>query len=88
MKPRGLLAAVIVLAALGGVLYWSNRKQKADAAKPPADTTTKILSIPDDQFKEVKIKKTGAETIVLRQRRGWQVADRRTQAAARRSGCG
>ena len=25
MKPRGLLAAVIVLAALGGALYWSNR---------------------------------------------------------------
>jgi hypothetical protein len=67
MKPRGLLAAVIVLAALGGVLYWSNRKQKADAAKPAADTTatTKILSIPEDQIKEISLKKTGAEPIVL-----------------------
>lgn len=66
MKPRGLLAAVIILAALGGVLYWSNRKQKADAAKPATDTaTTKILSIPEDQIKEVTIKKTGAETTVL-----------------------
>src|ERR1700691_4194908 len=68
MKPRGLLAAVIVLAALGGLLYWSNRKQKADAAKPAADATatTKILAIPEDQIKEVRIKKTGAETTVLR----------------------
>jgi len=65
MKPQGLLAAVIVLAVLGGALYWSNRKQKADAAKPSTDTVTKILSIPDDQIKEIKIKKTGADTTVL-----------------------
>jgi hypothetical protein len=67
MKPRGLLAAVIVLAALGGVLYWSNRKQKADAAKPATDTaTTKILNIPEDQIKEIALKKAGAETTLLR----------------------
>jgi hypothetical protein len=77
MKPRGLLAAVIVLAALGGALYWSNRKQKADAAKPVADTTTKILSIPEDQIKEVTVKKTGAETMVLRRADDgkWQIAE-------------
>jgi ribosomal protein L12E/L44/L45/RPP1/RPP2 len=77
MKPRGLLAAVIVLAALGGALYWSNRKQKADAAKPAIDTTTKILSIPEDQIKEVRLKKTGAETTVLRKGDDgkWQIAE-------------
>src|ERR1035438_1316814 len=79
MKPRGLLAAVIVLAALGGALYWSNRKQKAEAAKPATDTTTttKILSIPEDQIKEVTLKKTGAETTVLRKGDDgkWQLAE-------------
>jgi Domain of unknown function (DUF4340) len=78
MKPRGLLAAVIVLAALGGALYWSNRKQKADAAKPATDTaTTKILSIPEDQIKEISLKKTGAETTVLRKGDDgkWQIAE-------------
>ncbi len=65
MKPRGLLAAVIVLAALGGVLFWSNRKQKAEAAKPSTDTTPKILSIPEDQIKEVTLKKTGGNATVL-----------------------
>lgn len=76
MKPRGLLAAVIVLAALGGALYWSNRKQKAEAAKLATDTTTKILSIPEDQIKEVTLKKTGAETTVLRKGDDgkWQLA--------------
>jgi hypothetical protein len=78
MKPRGLLAAVIVLAALGGALYWSNRKQKADAAKPATDTRhPKILSIPEDQIKEVRLKKTGAETTVLRKGDDgkWQIAE-------------
>jgi hypothetical protein len=66
MKPRGLLAAVIVLAALGGALYWSNRKQKADAAKPATETaTTKILNIPEDQIQQVTLKKTGGDTTVL-----------------------
>jgi len=76
MKPRGLLAAVIVLAALGGALYWSNRKQKAEAAKPATDTATKILSVPEDQIKEVTLKKTGAEPTVLRKGADgkWQIA--------------
>jgi len=85
MKPRGLLAAVIVLAALGGLLWWSNRKQKADAAKPASDTaaTTKILSIPEDQIKEVTLKKTGAETTVLRMGDDgkWQLTEPKPQRA-------
>jgi hypothetical protein len=85
MKPRGLLAAVIVLAALGGALYWSNRKQKADAAKPATDAaaTTKILAIPEDQIKEVRLKKTGAETTVLRKGGDgkWQIAEPRPVGA-------
>jgi hypothetical protein len=84
MKPRGLLAALIVLVALGGALYWSNRKQKADAAKPATDTaSTKILSIPEDQIKEVSIKKTGAETTVLRKGDDgkWQIAEPKPQRA-------
>ena len=77
MKVRGLLVALIVLAALGGALYWSNRKQKADAAKPAADTSPKILTIPQDQIKEVKLKKTGGDTTVLRKGDDgkWQIVE-------------
>jgi len=64
---------------LGGALYWSNRKQKADAAKPATDTaaTTKILSIPEDQVKEVRLKKAGADATVLRKGDDgkWQIAE-------------
>ncbi|MGA2133090.1 MAG: DUF4340 domain-containing protein [Bryobacteraceae bacterium] len=67
MKARGLLAAVIVLAALAGGLYWSNRKQKAEAAKPTTttDASPKILGIPEDQVQQVTIKKAGADALVL-----------------------
>jgi hypothetical protein len=65
IKLRGLLIALVLLAVLGGLTYWSNRKKTADAAKP-SDTASKVLTIPDDQIREIKVQKTGAETLVLR----------------------
>ena len=74
MKFRGLLAAVVVLAALGGAAWWSERKEKADAAKPPADTTPKILSIPEDQFIQVDlIKKAGVTTELSKAGGSWKI---------------
>lgn len=61
MKPKGLLIAVVLLAVLGGLVFWSNKKQAASAAKS-TDTTTKILTIPDDQFQEIHVKKLTGET--------------------------
>jgi Domain of unknown function (DUF4340) len=65
MKFRGLLVAVAVLAVLAGLSYWSNKKKAAADAKPPADASPKILTIPDDQFKQIKVAKTGGDTTVL-----------------------
>jgi hypothetical protein len=62
MKPKGLLIGVALLAVLGGLIWWSNKKQ---AAKP-IDTTVKILSIPEDQFQQIRIKKLTGEVIELR----------------------
>jgi hypothetical protein len=83
MKTRGLLAAVVVLAALAGGIYWSNYKQKTEAAKPATDAAPKILTIPEDQIKEVRLKKTGADTIVLRKGDDgkWQIAEPQPQRA-------
>jgi hypothetical protein len=61
MKPKGLLIAVVLLAGLSGLVWWSNKKQ-ADV-KPAADTTVKILTIPDDQFQDIRIK-TVADTVI------------------------
>jgi len=55
MKPKGLLIAVAVLAVLAGLTWWSNKKQAA--ASKTTDTSTKILSIPNDQIQDVVLKK-------------------------------
>ena len=74
MKPKGLLIAVVLLAVLGGVVWWSNKKEAAATDKKGTDTSTKILSIPDDQFQEIQIKKVSGETETLVRENGkWQL---------------
>ena len=74
MKPKGLLVATVLLAVLGGVVWWSNRKE-ASASKT-TDTSTKILSIPEDQFQEIRIKKLTGEVINLRRDNSkWQITE-------------
>src|SRR5476649_922999 len=75
MKAKGLPIAAVLLAMLGGATWWSNKKQAA-AGKAPLDTSTKVLSIPDDQFQEIKIKKLTGETLRLRRENGkWQMLE-------------
>jgi hypothetical protein len=73
MKPKGLLIAVVLLAVLGGITWWSNKKE-ADKAKTPTDTSVKLLSIPDDQFQEIKIQKVTGEVLALKRENGkWRM---------------
>ena len=65
MKFRGLLTAAALFVVLAGLAYWSNKKKATADAKPPADAAPKLLSIPDDQFKQIKVAKTGGDTTVL-----------------------
>ena len=58
MKPTGLLIAVALLAVIGGGIWYSNKKQATSStAKSPTDTSSKLLTIPADQFQEIRIKK-------------------------------
>jgi ribosomal protein L12E/L44/L45/RPP1/RPP2 len=76
MKPTGLLIAVAVLAVLGGGIWWSNKKQAATPAKSATDTTTKLLTIPDDQFQEIRITKLTGEVEDLKRENGkWQIVE-------------
>ncbi len=81
MKPNGLLIAVAVLAILGGAIWWSNKKQAATPAKSATDTSSKLLTIPADQFQEVRIKKVG-ETQDLKLIDGkWRIAEPKPMSA-------
>ena len=72
-NPKGLIAAVCILAALGGYAWWSNKHPAADTSSttPPAP---KILTLASDQIQSIHLTKTGNDPIVL-QRSGdnWQV---------------
>src|SRR5579864_5584978 len=82
MKFRGLVSAAVLLAALGVAVWWSQKRDKAEASKPPADAPPKILSIPEDQFKEIKlIKKAGDSTDLAKADGKWQITQPKPLAA-------
>ncbi len=74
MKSKGLLTASFLLLVLSAVIWWSNRKA-ATADKAPVETSTvKLLNLPEDQIRNVEIRKRSGEMINL-QRDGslWQI---------------
>ncbi len=72
MKPTGLTVAVGLLAVLGGLVWWSNKHQAA--AGSTTDKTTKLLTIPEDQFREIRVKKVTGEVIDLDKQDGkWKI---------------
>src|ERR1039458_9509701 len=82
MRPKGLLVAVVALALLGGLIWWSDKKQAGSPAKSATDTTTKLLTISDDQFQEIRIKKLSGEVEDLKRENGkWRLAEPKPLAA-------
>jgi hypothetical protein len=73
MNPKGLLIALGLLAVLGIGVYFSNKSQAAKEKEPAKDTTTKLLTIPDDQFQEIKIKKLTGELLDLKKDNKWRM---------------
>lgn len=76
MKPKGLLIAVVLLAVLGGAVWYSNKKEASAGDKKGTDASTKILAIPDDQFQEIQIRKVSGETEKLVREGGkWRLTE-------------
>jgi len=66
MKNSGLMIAAVVLAALSGVLYWSNRHPPSEnTAKASLDTPPKILSLKQEDISKIEIRKKGGEELDL-----------------------
>jgi Domain of unknown function (DUF4340) len=77
MKPKSLLIATIVLAALSGALYWSNHHPPTDdTAKASLDTPPKILNLKQDDITKVGIKRKGGEELGLSKNDSgkWQIS--------------
>jgi len=76
MKIRGLLIAVATLAVLGGLLWWSNRAEKAKEGQPAKDAPPKVVQIPEDQIRQIEIARKDGEPTVIRKNASnkWEMA--------------
>jgi hypothetical protein len=74
MKSKGLLTASFILLVLTGIVWWSNKKAATAEKSPVESTTTRLVSIPEDQFQEIEIKKRLGENLRLQRNDGkWQI---------------
>jgi hypothetical protein len=76
MRVRGLMIATVVMVALAAGLYFSNKQKSAEAAKPPADASPKILALTDSEVSKIDLKKKDApETVLEKNNAGkWQLS--------------
>jgi len=74
MKSRGLLTACLLLLALSAAVWWSNKKAATAEKSAVESTTTKLINIPEDQFREIEIKHRAGETVRLQRNDSkWQI---------------
>ncbi len=75
MKLGRLLIAAVLLAGLAAAVWWSNKKAAADAAKPPAETSPKVLTLKKDDVRQIEFKhREGESTIVKKNDSGkWEI---------------
>ena len=78
MKSRSLMIAAAVLAALLGLLYWSNR-HKPDESQPtsasPSEPAPVILTLKQGDVSRIELKRKGGDQIVLAKDSGgkWRI---------------
>jgi hypothetical protein len=68
MKNSGLIIAAVVLAALLGTLYWSNRHKPVEnslAPTTPAEASPKILTLNEGDVIRLELKKKASDPVVL-----------------------
>jgi Domain of unknown function (DUF4340) len=81
MNFRGLIVAVVVLATLGGVLYWSQHHKPAEeSAAVPTSTAPVILKVDPADMTELVIKQK--EPVTLKKTNGkWQIIEPKSYPA-------
>ncbi len=84
MKFRGLIIAVVVLAALGGLLYWSNhRKPSEPAAASSSPASPAILKFDSASITQLSLARKGSKPVILVRGNGdqWQITAPQSYAA-------
>jgi len=75
VKLGRLLIAAVLLAGLSAAVWWSNKTEAAKANKPSPDASPKVLSLKDDEIRQIEIKKRdGTDTILKKDDSGkWAI---------------
>jgi hypothetical protein len=74
MNTRGLSIAVLVLAVLSGVFYWSLHRQTPAESAVPTSTASVILKVNPSDVTGLAIKRKGADPITVQKTDGkWQI---------------
>ena len=74
MKPRNLLIAAILLAALSGAVWWSKRHPEAAQSTPATPSNPKLVDIPEAQIQSIDLKKKdGSVVAVERKGNKWAI---------------
>ena len=66
MKPGRMLIAAVLLAGLGGALWYSNKQEKAKEGQPAKDAPPRILAIPADTVQQIEIQRRGEAPTTVR----------------------
>ena len=74
MKPRSLVIAAVILAALSGGVWWAKKHPATETGTPATPPAPKIADIPQAQIKQLEIAKKGAPPIELQAASGrWAI---------------
>ena len=67
MKMRQLIVATVVLAALAGMLYWSNHRKPASASviAGPSTANAKVISLKQDDISKLEVKIKNGDDVLL-----------------------
>jgi hypothetical protein len=79
MRLRNLLVALVVAAGLGGAVWYALKHPPGSDAKATPDTSVKLVNIPEDQIKQIEVKKRDGSILTLvHENRKWSITGKET----------
>jgi hypothetical protein len=74
MRLRNLLVAVVIAAGLGGGVWYALKHPPGSDVKATPDTSVKLVNIPEDQIRQIEVKKKDGSVLTLvHENRKWSL---------------